>query len=80
MATLAGNDFYSGHHVVHNWVVDLLADQTFNFRFPVDAQQVHQELDRATLEAKKIVNLSFYFKIKNILRPGSRHKKYIEAR
>ena len=49
MTPLAGDDFDSGHHVVHDGVVDLFADQPLDLGLAVDAQQVDQELDGAAL-------------------------------
>ncbi len=52
MTSSSGNDFNSGHHVLHHGVVHLLADQPFDVALTVDAQEVNQELDGATLNYK----------------------------
>ena len=56
MSSFSGNDFYSGHHVLHHGVVHLLADQPLDLALPVDAQEVNQELDGATLRSKIFAN------------------------
>ena len=51
MSSFSGNDFYSGHHVLHHGVVHLLADQPLDLALPVDAQEINQELDGSTLNS-----------------------------
>jgi hypothetical protein len=59
VSSFSGNDFNSGHHVLHHGVVHLLADQPLDVALSVDAQEVDQKLDGATLTNKSI---NFYWR------------------